>query len=154
MRWACSVSRIWYLQLRLGTPEESTTVGNLPFFRFKFWRGIPGNQEEGSHWVHVTQGYRNKNRWWDCYILLNPSILLRAAVQISKRENHSKFYVKQNIICSYTCKFIILSTITHSLYPQRWLQLLLSNISWCPRLIVTLNVRARPMSHCVPSVGR
>lgn len=43
-----------------GTQQESRMVDNSPFFGLKFRWGIPGNQEEGSHRVHVTQGYRNK----------------------------------------------------------------------------------------------
>lgn len=43
---------------------------------------------------------------------------------------------------------------THSLYPQTWLQLLLSNISCCPGLIVPLNAGTRRVTHCVASVGR
>lgn len=35
-------------------------TNNLPFFGLKFRRGIPGNQEECSHWMHVAQSYRGK----------------------------------------------------------------------------------------------
>lgn len=46
-------------------------IVNSPFFGLKFWWRIPGNQEEGSHRVHVAQGYRNK-RHGDCEILSCP----------------------------------------------------------------------------------
>jgi len=35
-------------------------VAHSPFFGFKFRRRVPRNQKEGPHWVHVTQGCRNK----------------------------------------------------------------------------------------------
>lgn len=58
--WCTTQDRIWHM---LKERECSSTLrwgirmaDNSPFLRFKFWRGIPGDQEEGSHWVHVAQG--------------------------------------------------------------------------------------------------
>lgn len=103
--------------------RNDTLHGFLPFSGFQLWGWVPRDEEECSHWVHVTQGCKGDHR-----------VQYTSHVQpLPPRQTQPLLHCLQHSIC---CRTSLLVSAVHATAKKWSLRVQRKLSQWCTAILL------------------